>query len=322
MSRSYRHLKEQDQIFLSQMLMKGYRKDKIAEILGVDRSTIYREIKRNIYIANYSEKKLYHSWYAQNKYIERRKRHLKLVKDKTLRGEIESKLALGWSPWQIEGRLRREHGGKSIISHESIYRYIYSEAFIRNQFYKKLRRKHFWRVKRHKRNHRVPQEMLINYRPNEIHQRHEFGHWECDLMMFKRGMKGNLITLRERKTRYMIAIKNENKTAFTTALTLISMMTKLKNKIKSITFDQGSEFIKYQWIKNCIGADIYFCEPASPYQKGSIENGNGVIRVELQRDYNVEELKQKDVNNIIRNINERPLKCLDYQTPAELFNKY
>lgn len=100
------------------------------------------------------------------------------------------------------------------------------------------------------------------------------------------------------------------------------MMTKLKNKIRSITFDQGSEFTKYQWIKDCIGAAIYFCEPASPYQKGSIENGNGVIRVEIQRDYNVEELKQKDVNNIIRNINERPLKCLDYQTPAELFNKY
>jgi len=322
MAKGYNHLTEQDRIFLSQMLRQGYTKAKIAKILGVHRSTVYREINRNIFIPNYSEQRLYHSWYAHREYLDRRKRNLKLAKDEKLCVEVKEKLAQGWSPWQIEGRLKRENCGKSPITHESIYRYIYSDPSIRNQYYKKLRRKHFCRIRRHQRKHRFPQEMLINSRPEQIRDRHEFGHWECDLMMFKQGIKGNLITLRERKTRFLIAIKNENKKARTTALSLISTISKLKNQVKSITFDQGSEFMNYEWIKDCIGSDIYFCEPASPYQKGSIENGNGIIRVDFPRDLNISELKQKEINKVINNINERPLKCLDYQTPKELFKRY
>lgn len=98
---------------------------------------------------------------------------------------------------------------------------------------------------------------------------------------------------------------------------IINVLKKIKNRIKSITFDQGVEFSKYQWIKECIKTDIYFCDPASPHQKGSIENGNGVLRVEFQRDYNADKLKQHTVNNIIPIINNRPLKCLGYQTPLE-----
>ena len=89
----------------------------------------------------------------------------------------------------------------------------------------------------------------------------------------------------------MIAIKNLNKTASGTALTLISTVKNIKKHIKSITFDQGSEFNKYQWIKECFGTDIYFCKPASPYQKGAVENGNGVIRAELPRNYDIAKLK-------------------------------
>jgi IS30 family transposase len=196
----YTHLSEKDRIFLRIMLEKRYPKNKIASILGVDRSTIYREIKRNSCIHWYSGKKFY---------------------------------------------------------------------------------------------------------------------W-----MFKQGIKSNLITLRERKTRFIIAIKNLNKTASGTALTLISTMKNIKKYIKSITFDQGSEFNKYQRIKDCIDADIYFCKPASPYQKGAVENGNGVIRAELPREYDVTKLRQKDIANIIDEINNRPLKCLDYKTPQEIFTKY
>lgn len=100
------------------------------------------------------------------------------------------------------------------------------------------------------------------------------------------------ITLRERKTRFIVAIKNIDKTASGTALTLISTVKKIKMHLKSITFDQGSEFNKYEWIKECFGTNIYFCKPASPYQKGAVENGNGVIRAELPRDFDVSKLKQ------------------------------
>lgn len=138
-------------------------------------------------------------------------------------------------------------------------------------------------------------------------------------MVFKKGVKANLITLRERKSRYMIAIKNQNREASGTALALISTITKIKKYVKSITFDQGSEFKKYEWIKKSINTDIYFCEPASPHQKGCVENGNGSIRIEFQRDYDVENLKQHQLYRVIEGINNRPLKCLQYLTPREVF---
>ena len=304
------------------MLEKRYPKSKIASILKVDPSTIYREVKRNSCTHWHSGHKFYWSHSAQENYLKRRKRGLKLEKDSKLRDYVHMKLKANWSPYQIEGRLKLENNGKCQISHESIYAYIYSDYGIRNIFYKKLRRQHVWRIKRNSRKKRIPAEMLIQNRPDNINNRSEFGHWECDLMMFKKGIKTNLITLRERKSRFLIAIKNENKEASGTALALIQTIAKIKNHVRSITFDQGSEFKKYQWIKDCVEADIYFCEPASPYQKGAIENGNGNIRIEFQRNYNAEKLKQRCVDMVIKNINNRPLKCLNYRTPNEIFENF
>jgi IS30 family transposase len=321
MDRKYKHLTEQDRIFLRIMLEKRYPKSKIAQMLGVDPSTIYREIKRNSCTHEYSGQKFYWSFTAQEIYLKRRKRGLKLEKDILLQDYVHTKLKLGWSPYQIEGRLKIENEGRCLISHETIYKYIYSSYGRRNIFYSHLRRKHVWRIKRGSRKPRIPKELLITARPEEINNRSEFGHWEGDLMIFKRGIKTNLITLRERKSRYLIAIKNQNKEASGTALALISTVRNIKEQIKSITFDQGSEFKKYPWIKDCLGANIYFCEPASPYQKGAIENINGVIRTELPREFDITHLKERTLTKIINRINNRPLKCLNYQTPAELFNK-
>lgn len=303
------------------MLERHYPKNKIAEILGVHRSTIYRELKRNSFKHRRHDIHIYWSNPAHQNYLDRRKRTRKIDKDQNLKDYVHSKLKSGWSPWQIEGRLKLENSNHCIISHETIYRYIYSDYGIRNIFYHKLRRKHIWRVKRNSRKPRVPKDMLIDNRPDSINKREEFGHWEGDLMMFKQGIKGNLITLRERKSRFIIAIKNTDKTASGTALTLISTVKKLKKYLKSITFDQGSEFNKHQWIKECFGTDIYFCTPASPYQKGAVENGNGVIRVELPRNYDVAKLKQKHVAQLVSEINSRPLKCLGYKTPQEIFQQ-
>lgn len=323
MGRLYSHLSEEDRIFLGIMLEKNYSKSKIAKVLRVDRSTIYREIKRNSCIHAYSRRRYYFCNTAQRCYLKRRKRPTKLSVSENLRQYVEDKLSRGWSPGQIEGRLRRENASRSILSHETIYRYIYSDYILRNRFYKKLRRKHMWRVKRHARKQRIPVELLIKNRPETTNKRDDFGHWEGDLMIFKRGHgTANLITLRERKSRLMIAIKNKDKSASGTALALISSTKNFKAYIKSITFDQGGEFLKYPWIKDCLRADIYFCDPASPHQKGAIENGNGVIRAELPRAFNITGLKQKELNAITNEINNRPLKCLEYQTPTEVFLDY
>jgi IS30 family transposase len=108
---------------------------------------------------------------------------------------------------------------------------------------------------------------------------------------------------------------------FIAIMNIITALKKLKNHVKSITFDQGVEFSKYQWIKECIKTNIYFCDPASPYQKGSIENGNGVLRREFKRDHDADKLKQREISHMVSIINNRPLKCLGYCTPLEAFEK-
>ena len=163
--------------------------------------------------------------------------------------------------------------------------------------------------------------MLISARPDKINNRDIFGHLEGDLMMFNHPTKTNLITLRERKSRFMIAIRNPSKKADTTSINMISKLTKIKKHVQSITFDLGSEFARYQWLHDCLDTRIYFYNPGSPYQKGSIENGNGVIRTELPRNCDTKQLVQPNVDKIINNINNRPLKCLSYLTPFEEFQK-
>lgn len=320
MGRQYKHLSEQDRVFIEIMLNKRYSKSKIAKILKVHVSTIYRELKRNMTEFKIVSGKFYNAMFAHKNYLDRRQRPSKLDNDPVLKEYVHKKLSCGWSPSQIEGRLKLENNGISKITHETIYRYIYSDFGIRNELYKKLRRQHFWRLKRKARKSKYPPNLLIKHRPEDINDRLEFGHWECDLMMFKRGIKSNLITIRERKSRFLIAIKNDSKKADTTAIRIISTLKNIKEHIKSITFDQGSEFSKYQWIKDTLETDIYFCDPGSPEQKASVENINGVIRSYLPRRYDIDALKQINISEIAREINAKPLKCLGYQTPFEIFN--
>lgn len=189
MGKQYHDLTEQDRIFLSIMINKRSKKAKIAKILGVHCCTIYREIQRNEnvhkYKRPYSELKVeryYSSFLAHRKYISRRKRQSKLSQDKSLCQYVHSKLLKGWSPKQIEGRLKRENTGACLISHESIYRYIYSDYDIRDRFYQKLPRQHRHRIKRSGRKSRYTEDVLLRNRPQSINNREEFGHWECDLM--------------------------------------------------------------------------------------------------------------------------------------------
>ncbi len=160
MGTRYRQINEQDRIFLRIMLEKRYSTAKIAQTLGFNRRTIQREIKRNSCTHNYSGKKFYWSMRAQQKAMARRKRPTKLCIDEKLKQYVHLKLKQGWSPWQIEGRLKLENEGKCVISHETIYRYIYSSYAIRNLFFHHLRRKHFHRIKHGARKRRIPENML------------------------------------------------------------------------------------------------------------------------------------------------------------------
>ena len=284
----YKQLDIMDRVHLQHMLEKGMRKSEIAKLLGFDVSTIYREIQRNIHMFRgnttvNNKYYAYHHSFAQDKANNRRyKTPRKLDLDKDLREYVLKKLQQFWSPKQIEGRLKLENKLNN-VTHETIYQYIYRKCHNRYRYSKYFRRKRINRLSRcSRRNRIIPEELLIRNRPIEILKRESIGHWECDLMMFSQGTKCNLITLRERKTRYLIAIKNNNKKALETAMNIIRRLKQFSSDyVKSITFDQGSEFLRYDWLTKILGVDVYFCNPASPHQKGAVENANSLLRVHL-----------------------------------------
>ncbi len=319
MGKQYSHLTFLDRQIIDKLLLQGRSKAFIAEHLGVSLSTIYRELQRNNRVNARNGKFYYSSWIAQRFYIRRRQRPSKLNQDKALRDIVYKKLRSGWSPWQIEWHIRYEVPDLQNITHETIYRHIYGHWTRRNEFTPHLRRKRLARIKHGSRKKREMDKYPLSYRPEAVNKREIFGHWECDLMVFKKGMKGNLITLTERQSRYSISIKNPDRKSHPTAFGIITALKKIKSYVHSITFDQGTEFSQFELIKDCLETKIYFCAPASPHEKGGIENRNGVIRTVYPRNHDIMKTPQKEIDSVIASINERPMLCLNYRSPKKLF---
>lgn len=312
----FHQLTHDNRVAISTLLKAGHSKDKIAKQLGFHRSTIYRVIARN------SSKLGYLPFIAETKVQTRKKRNFKLTKNHELRKYIFDKLSKSWSPEQIAGRLKLENQGKSLICHETIYAYIYSDYGIRNKYYRYLREKRNFRYPKVGRKNRIsiPNRVSIHQRSQEANDRIEIGHWEADLMHFNRGTNINFITLRERQSRYMIAIKNKNKKSETTAEKIVNALTKFKGeRIKTMTFDNGFEFAKHEKISEKLRINTYFCDPYKSYQKGSIENGNKQLREWFPRDINSSLLIDEMLKNKIKLLNQRPMKCLNFYTPTEKF---
>ena len=165
----------------------------------------------------------------------------------------------------------------------------------------------------------IPTRVSIHERPEKIDKREEYGHWEGDLVLFTNS-DSNLITLRERKSRVFLAIKNQSKHADTTSKNIIKKFKgRKKILIETLTFDNGGEFARHEEIAKALRIDTFFCDPYSSYQKGSVENGNGVLRYDLPRSADIDSLSQKQIDKIVDKINNRPMKCLGFRTPSEVF---
>ncbi|CAM4395164.1 MAG: IS30 family transposase ISAeca1 [Legionellaceae bacterium] len=293
-------------------------KQEIAAQIGCHKSSLYREIKRNRCRLGYLPDR------AGKMSIERRVKPLKLEGNAELKKYIVEKLQEGWSPEQISGRLKSEKG-ISVISYETIYGYIYSKQGITDELHIHLKRQHKKRQSKGGRKLKrmvIPNRTSIHDRPSEVNERNNFGDWEGDLVLFS-NQRCNLITLRERKSRFLVAIKNQTKEAKTTADNIIN---KFKGRkiilIATLTLDNGGEFAAHESISKRLQINTFFCGPYSSYQKGTIENGNGVLRYDLPRTTNIQLLSQKKIDQIINKINNRPMKCLGFKTPAEVFEKH
>lgn len=318
MGKNYSHLglKEREQIYVG--LQSGHSINDIAMITGYSRSTLFRELKRNRDdILGYLPDR------AQERGESRRTKSFKIDQDPSLKDYIINQLKEGWSPQSICGRLKLEQG-MSVISHETIYAYIYHPQTQEDALHVYLRRQKSHRGRRYRpfKRSSIPSRVSIHHRPFSVEKREVFGDWEADLMMFS-AQKDNLLTLRERKSRFVMAIQNPSKKADSTANNLIQAF-KGKKKVLALTmtYDNGGEFARHERVAQALRIDTFFCDPYASWQKGSVENGNAQLRLFFPRSTILANLSQKDIDLAVNKINNRPMKCLGFRTPAEVFTEH
>ncbi|ABD57146.1 Transposase and inactivated derivatives IS30 family-like protein (plasmid) [Jannaschia sp. CCS1] len=269
MGRCYPHLSLEDRRKIAKWYDAKMPVAEIADRLGRASSTIYRELRRNTFAdQELPELNGYYALNAHSMYEKRRAVHRKMLIHPDLKAAIEDRLRAGWSPEQISGRMKLEQHPVR-VSHETIYRFAYSEDGREEQFYSHLpehrRRRRKRGMRRYKRTHILDSQSL-SQRPEYVAERREFGHWECDLMMFRREHgRINVTSLVERVSRFTVVSRNEDRQSKPIMDALIDGLAPLPADARqSITFDTGTEFSAWQRPKNGIDADAWFCGPQSP----------------------------------------------------------
>lgn len=317
MGKKYSQFTIEERIQLATLNEMNLEVAEIAIKLGKHKSSIYREQLRNRY------RNSYQAHNAQKHYLKRRDKTSRLQDNIVLQNQVIDLLKQHYSPDQISITLAKKE--QVSISHESIYQFVYSaygKKLNLSPWLPRQRKQRKARAKSQVKHSPIPNRNPIANRPQEINDRSSFGHFEADLMIFS-NTKTNLITLCERESRCFFAIKNPSKHANVTADNIIaSCRGSIKAFIGSMTFDNGGEFARHELIAKKLNLNTYFCEPYSSWQKGSVEQRNGVMRIEMPRDIDIDNMSQKCINKIVRNINNRPMRLHSNQSPADIFKKY
>jgi len=296
----------------------------IATQLGRSPSTISRELHRNGGATGYRAVKADQAAWGRA----RRPKRCKLACNRSLSRTIATKLRLLWSPHQIAGWLKREYPEDEShqVSHETIYRSLFIQArgVLKKELQQHLRSQRAIRRSRHanqKRDGRgqITNAVSIRERPASVEDRAVPGHWEGDLIA---GSNNSYIaTLVERHTRYAMLAKVKNKDTESVVSALIKQAKKLPSELyKSLTWDRGHELADHQRFTLATDIQVYFCDPSSPWQRGSNENTNRLLRQYFPKGTNLSVHSQAKLNAVARQLNERPRKTLEFETPAERFN--
>jgi IS30 family transposase len=323
--RSHRTLSLAEREEISRNVAAGRSLRSIAAALNRAPSTISREINRNggrqQYRANVADQA---AWDRAH-----RPKSCKLARNPALARIVASKLQLEWSPRQIAGWLQRTYPGDETyqVSHETIYRTLFIQArgALKKELLQHLRRTRRMRRSRHhtqKTDDRgqITDIVSIRQRPAEVEDRAVPGHWEGDLLF---GSKNSQIaTLVERHSRYVLLARVKSKDTETVINALIKQAHKLPRELyKSLTWDRGSEMADHKRFTLDTNIQVYFCDPQSPWQRGSNENTNGLLRQYFPKGMDLSGVHQNRLNAVARRLNERPRETLNFETPAERFNQ-
>jgi len=323
MEKNYQHLSLAERIELYRLHRTGSSMRTIASALGRSVSTISRELRRNS-----QPTKAWSGDYdpARAEQLAQRRRcwdgRFKLARNLELRAHVRRALEQGWSPEQIAGRLRTA-AGRTVVSHEAIYRFIYHRSAQKDYWHRLLPRRKSRRGRLGRRGgspvEHIRDRVAIQERSAEINARDTPGHWEGDLMLFARYGQAVLVT-HERHSRLLLATRQPSKAAAPVAKRLLKQFRSLPASLRrTLTVDNGTEFAFHYRLNQELGMATYFCDPHSPWQKGGIENAIGRMRRRLPRKTDLATLSATRLNQLVAAYNHTPRKCLGFRTPAELF---
>ncbi len=327
MGAKYRRLDETERVTIMLMLHDGRGVCEIARRLGRSPGTISREINRQPFAGELryeATQAQAEAFYQQRQCRNRRK----LEPDSELFATVASYLRAGWSPLHIAGRLGRMHGDDPTkrVSHETIYRalYVLPRGGLRRELLACLRQGHQnrWpRSRGNKRRERLPEELRIAARPEEVGPRLVPGHWEGDLLKGASN-RSAVATLIERKSRFVLIGKMTGSDALSAQECFERLFNEVPRQLrKSLTYDRGTEMARHAVLTRRTGVKVFFADPYSPWQRGTNENANGLIRQYLPKGTDLSVHSQDDLDRIADLINGRPRKVLDFKTPFEAMDE-
>jgi len=283
----------------------------IAEVIGVHKSSVSRELKRN------RGKRGYRPQQAQELALERRQKAVPRITAEiwTL---VERLLRQDWSPEQISGRLKKEQAIR--ISHEWIYQYILANKRAGGDLYKHLRcqKKHRKRYGTYDRRGKLPNCRSIEERPAIVDARKRLGDWEVDTITGRK-QKQAIVTLTERKSRFTFVSKVKRRTAQAVRKQVCRMLLPVKNKVHTLTSDHGKEFADHEQIAQMLELKFHFAHPYAAWERGTNENMNGLLRQYFPKKSDFQSVSNKELEQAMTRLNFRPRKTLRFKTPFEVF---
>jgi len=324
MGRSYTHLQPEERLTLAALHQQGHSRRAIARQLGRSASTVCRELLRNTASAGYASRT------AQALCRKRRKaaKHCKLRPDGPLWEMVYPMLHRCWSPRQIARTLKRQNpqGKKHYVCPETIYQAIYAHPTgeLKSDLIALLRQGRNRRRPRTRGKDRrgIADMASINIRPPEVNERIIPGHWEADLIKGTAN-KSAVGVLLERKSRFVLLCRMPDATAASALAAFTKKLNQIEQPLRlSLTCDQGREMTCHKALTKATGMTVYFCDPHSPWQKGSCENMNGLLRQYLPKNEDLSSYSQQQLDVIADKLNNRPRQILDWDTPYQVFANF
>lgn len=318
MPQGYHHLDRDQRCQLYALKERGDSRTSIATALGVHRSTISRELKRNAGQRGYRHKQADEKAGQRQNTVCRNKQKT----TSSMIAIIEEKLRLQWSPVQISGWLQKTDPEKT-ISHETIYQHIWQDKRNGGSLYKELRhhgKKYNKRSKGTAGRGCIPNRIDIKERPSIVEEKTRLGDWELDTIIGTE-QSGVIVSMVERTSKLTMLKKISRRTAEETETALLQRLLPIREFVHTVTADNGKEFATHQRVGNALGADVYFATPYHSWERGLNEHTNGLVRQYFPKSCRFDQISDTDLKKVETLLNNRPRKILHFSTPLEVFNQ-